>query len=30
MEKVGSDGKGPGEAMVEGEVLGQVVEGNEK
>jgi platelet-activating factor acetylhydrolase len=30
MEKVGSDGKGPGEAMVEGEALGQVVEGNEK
>ncbi|KAB2106637.1 hypothetical protein AG0111_0g5256 [Alternaria gaisen] len=30
MEKVGSDGKGPGEAMVEGEALGQVVEGNAK
>jgi platelet-activating factor acetylhydrolase len=27
MEKVGSGGKGPGEAMIEGEALGQVVEG---
>jgi len=30
MEKVGSGGKGPGDAMVEGEALGQVVEGNQK
>jgi platelet-activating factor acetylhydrolase len=30
MEKVGSGGKGPGYAMVEGEALGQVVEGNQK
>jgi platelet-activating factor acetylhydrolase len=32
MEKVGSGkvGSGPGEAMVEGEALGQVVEGNER
>lgn len=27
LEKVGSAGKGPGDAMVEGEALGQVVEG---
>ncbi|RAR12202.1 platelet-activating factor acetylhydrolase [Stemphylium lycopersici] len=30
MEKVGSEGKGPGDAVVEGEALGQVVEGNER
>jgi platelet-activating factor acetylhydrolase len=30
MEKVGSGNAGPGQAMVEGEALGQVVEGNEK
>jgi platelet-activating factor acetylhydrolase len=32
MERVGSGkvGTGPGEAMLEGEALGQVVEGNER
>lgn len=30
MERVGSKGAGPGDAMLEGEALGQVVEANEK
>jgi platelet-activating factor acetylhydrolase len=30
LERVGSSGAGPGDAMIEGEALGQVVEGNQK